>query len=39
LFDDGMPADALREALGALAPHLPRYGRAVTAYAAALDDE
>jgi len=39
LFDDGMPADALREALGALAPHLPRYGRAVTAYAAALDDD
>lgn len=39
LFDDGMRADALREALGALAPHLPRYGRAVTAYAAALDDD
>ena len=37
LFDDGMRADALREALGALAPHLPRYGRAVTAYAAALE--
>ncbi|MFP3465153.1 tetratricopeptide repeat protein [Leifsonia sp. SIMBA_070] len=39
LFDDGMPADALREALEALVPHLPRYGRAVTAYAAALDDD
>lgn len=39
LFDDGMRADALREALAALAPHLPRYGRAVTAYAAALDDD
>ncbi|MGN6760996.1 MAG: tetratricopeptide repeat protein [Leifsonia sp.] len=39
LFDDGMPADALREALAALTPHLPRYGRAVTAYAAALDDD
>ena len=38
LFDDGFPADALREALGALAPHLSRYGRAVAAYAAALDD-
>lgn len=39
LFDDGTRADALREALSALAPHLPRYGRAVTAYAAALDDD
>jgi tetratricopeptide (TPR) repeat protein len=39
LFDDGMRADALREALAALAPHLPRYARAVTAYAAALDDD
>jgi hypothetical protein len=39
LFDDGLPADALREALGALAPHLPRYRRAVEAYAAALDDD
>lgn len=39
LFDDGLPADALREALTALAPHLPRYGRAVEAYAAALDDD
>lgn len=38
LFDDGLPADALREALGALAPHLPRYRRSVEAYAAALDD-
>ena len=38
LFDDGMRADALREALAALVPHLPRYGRAVTAYAAALED-
>lgn len=39
LFDDGLPADALREALGALVPHLPRYGRAIEAYAAALDDD
>jgi len=39
LFDDGMRADALREALAALAPHLPQYARAVTAYAAALDDD
>lgn len=38
LFDDGMRADALREALSALAPHLPQYGRTITAYAAALDD-
>ena len=38
LFDDGMRADALREALAALAPHLLQYGRAVTAYAAALED-
>jgi tetratricopeptide (TPR) repeat protein len=39
LFDDGMPADALREALLALQPHLSRYGRAITAYAAALEDQ
>ncbi len=39
LFDDGLHADALREALGALAPHLPRYRRSVEAYAAALDDD
>lgn len=38
LFDEGLSAEALREALGALAPHLPRYGRAVTAYAAELED-
>lgn len=38
LFDDGLPADALREALGALAPHLPQYGRAVGAYAATIED-
>ena len=35
----GLHADALREALDALAPHLPRYRRAVEAYAAALDDD
>ncbi|MEY9850416.1 tetratricopeptide (TPR) repeat protein [Leifsonia sp. EB41] len=39
LFDDGLPADALRESLRALVPHLPQYGRAVEAYAAALDDD
>lgn len=39
LFDGGLHADALREALDALAPHLPRYRRAVEAYAAALDDD
>ncbi|MEY9953759.1 tetratricopeptide repeat protein [Leifsonia sp. EB34] len=39
LFDDGLPADALRQALRALVPHLPQYGRAVEAYAAALDDD
>ncbi|WP_158863877.1 tetratricopeptide repeat protein [Leifsonia sp. AG29] len=38
LFDDGLPAEALREALDALAAHLPRYGRAVAAYAATLED-
>ena len=32
-------ADALREALDALAPHLARYRRSVEAYAAALDDD
>lgn len=39
LFDDGLHADALRQALDALAPHLPRYQRSVEAYAAALDDD
>ncbi|MEN2741880.1 tetratricopeptide repeat protein [Microbacterium sp. X-17] len=39
LFDDGLPADALRESLRALVRHLPQYGRAVEAYAAALDDD
>lgn len=39
LFDLGLPAEALREALTALAPRLSRYGRAVAAYAAELDDE
>lgn len=33
LFSDQKPAPALRTALRALAPHLPAYGRAVTAYA------
>lgn len=36
LFDAGLPAEAVREALGALAAHLPLYHRAVTAYAADL---
>jgi len=39
LFDLGLHADALRESLTALSPHLRRYGRAVGAYAAELDDE
>jgi len=39
LFDLGLHADALRESLTALSPHLGRYGRAVGAYAAELDDE
>ena len=39
LFDDGLHADALREALGALVPHLPQYRAAVEAYSAALDDD
>jgi tetratricopeptide (TPR) repeat protein len=39
LFDGGLHADALREALDALAPHLPQYRRSVEAYAAALDDD
>ncbi|MFF2051615.1 tetratricopeptide repeat protein [Leifsonia sp. NPDC058194] len=39
LFDLGLGAEALREALAALVPHLARYGRAVSAYAAELDDE
>jgi len=39
LFDEGMHADALREALTALAPHLPMYRRSLEAYAAALDDD
>ncbi|WP_314148396.1 tetratricopeptide repeat protein [uncultured Leifsonia sp.] len=38
LFDSGLPAAALREALDALAQRLPRYGRAVAAYAAELED-
>lgn len=38
LFDLGLHADALRESLTALSPHLGRYGRAVGAYAAELDD-
>ena len=38
LFDAGLPAAALREALDALAPRLPRYSRVVTAYAAELED-
>jgi 8-oxo-dGTP pyrophosphatase MutT (NUDIX family) len=33
LFDDGKPAAALRTTLTALAPFLPAYSRAVTAYA------
>jgi 8-oxo-dGTP pyrophosphatase MutT (NUDIX family) len=33
LHDDSKPAPALRTALHALAPHLPRYGRAIDAYA------
>lgn len=36
LFDDGKPAAALRTALTALAPTLPAYARAVSAYAAEL---
>ncbi|AAT88696.1 hypothetical protein ATY41_06840 [Leifsonia xyli subsp. xyli] len=36
LFDAGLPAEAVREALGALAAHLPLYRRAVTAYPAEL---
>ena len=36
LFDDGKPAPALRTALQALAPHLPRYQRAASAYAGEL---
>lgn len=39
LHDLGLHAEALREALVTLAPHLGRYGRAVTAYADELDDE
>lgn len=39
LYDLGLHADALRESLAALSPHLGRYGRAVGAYAAELDDE
>jgi tetratricopeptide (TPR) repeat protein len=38
LFDAGRSGDALRVALRALAPTLPRYARAVDAYAAALPD-
>lgn len=36
LFSDGKPAAALRAALQTLAPHLPRYTRAVGAYAGEL---
>ncbi|KZE90866.1 tetratricopeptide repeat protein [Microbacterium sp. TNHR37B] len=36
LYDDGKPAEALRLALRALAPHLPAYTRAVEAYAGEL---
>ncbi len=36
LFDDGKPTEALRTALRTLAPHLPRYTRAVGAYAGEL---
>ncbi|MFT4282402.1 MAG: tetratricopeptide repeat protein [Microbacterium sp.] len=36
LYDDGKPAEALRVALRALAPHLPAYTRAVEAYAGEL---
>nr|WP_240188619.1 tetratricopeptide repeat protein [Nakamurella flavida] len=39
LFDAGRPAEAVRLALTALAPTLPRYGRAVRAYAEELTDE
>jgi tetratricopeptide (TPR) repeat protein len=39
LYDLGLPAAGLREALTTLAPHLSRYGRALTAYAAELEDE
>jgi ADP-ribose pyrophosphatase YjhB (NUDIX family) len=33
LYDDSKPAPALRTALHALAPHLPRYGGTIDAYA------
>ena len=36
LTDAGREREAMSVALGALAPHLPRYGRSLTAYAAAL---
>lgn len=39
LHDLGLHAEALRESLAALGPHLGRYGRAVAAYAAELDDD
>jgi hypothetical protein len=39
LFDQGLHAEALREALTALARHLPRYQRSVIAYAAELEDD
>ncbi|MBN9177234.1 MAG: tetratricopeptide repeat protein [Microbacterium sp.] len=38
LFDDGKPAPALRTALQTLAPRLPRYQRAVGAYAGELQN-
>lgn len=37
-FDTGSPEEALREALDALVPQLPLYGRAVSAYAAELTE-
>ena len=38
LADAGREREAVSVALTALAPHLPRYGRSLTAYAAALGD-
>jgi tetratricopeptide (TPR) repeat protein len=38
LYDAGRPGEALRVALGALAPTLPLYQRAVLSYAAELTD-
>lgn len=39
LHDLGLHAEALRASLAALTPQLGRYGRAVAAYAAELDDD